>query len=65
MTDYTAISAPIFDYSGTMVAAITLMGPRGVLDDDFDGSVAAALRKVSARISAEAGLSPVDGSRRP
>jgi DNA-binding IclR family transcriptional regulator len=65
LTDYTAISAPIFDYSGTMVAAITLMGPRGVLDDDFAGPVAAALRKVSARISAEAGLSHVDGSPRP
>jgi DNA-binding IclR family transcriptional regulator len=55
LSDYTAISAPVFDYSGTIIAGITLMGPTGILDDAFDGPVAAKLRAVSRRISMEAG----------
>jgi DNA-binding IclR family transcriptional regulator len=57
LSDYTAISAPVFDYSGTIIAGITVMGPIGILDDDFKGPVAEKLRTVSRKISAEAGHS--------
>ena len=55
LSDFTAISAPVFDFSGTAIAAVTLMGPVGVLDDALDGAVARALRTVAGSISAEAG----------
>ena len=55
LSDYTAISAPVFDYSGTIIAGVTMMGPSGLLDDEFDGPVADKLRAVSRRISMEAG----------
>lgn len=56
LSDYTAISAPVFDFSGTVAAGVTLMGPIGILDDELDGPVAAVLRTVAAGISRAAGF---------
>lgn len=55
LPNFTSLSAPIFDQTGFMTAAITLMGPVGTLDDSLDGSVAQALRSRSRAISATAG----------
>ena len=58
LANFTSLSAPIFDQTGFMIAAITLMGPIGVLDDDLAGSTAQALRDQARAISAIAGWTP-------
>lgn len=52
---YTSLSAPIFDHAGFMIAAITLMGPVGALDDDPAGATARTLLDRARQISREAG----------
>jgi DNA-binding IclR family transcriptional regulator len=52
---YTSLSAPVFDHTGFMIAAITLTGPVGVLDDDLKGFTARTLKAHAGRISAAAG----------
>ncbi|GAB4193980.1 MAG: IclR family transcriptional regulator [Thalassobaculales bacterium] len=51
---FMAISAPVFDYSGGMVAAITILGPRELMDEakrrDAAGLVLAAAGRLSARL---------------
>lgn len=58
LANFTSLSAPIFDQTGFMIAAITLMGPIGVLDDDLKGPTAQALRDQGRAISAIAGWTP-------
>jgi len=58
--NFTSLSAPIFDQAGIMVAAITIMGPIGSLDDRLDGEVASALRRGAQEISALAGGTMTD-----
>ncbi|UZE51549.1 IclR family transcriptional regulator [Rhodopseudomonas sp. P2A-2r] len=55
LPNFTSISAPIFDQTGFMIAAITMMGPIGILDDALSGDTAQALRQKAAAISATAG----------
>ncbi|MCA1365377.1 IclR family transcriptional regulator [Bradyrhizobium sp. IC3069] len=55
LSDYTAISAPIFDHTGTIIAGITVMGLRGVLDDDLAGPNAMAIQSLARDISSDAG----------
>ena len=55
LLDHTAISAPVFDYRGRIIAGITAMGPIQALDDSFDGQLAQDLRKIADEISQEAG----------
>lgn len=55
LPQFTSLSAPVFDHLGEMVAAITIMGPRGVLDDDLEGATAQTLKAQAMRISQEAG----------
>ena len=55
LPQFTSLSAPVFDHLGEMVAAITIMGPKGALDDDLDGATAQALKAQALRISREAG----------
>ncbi len=50
-----AISAPVFDHSGQLQLAITVIGPASVLPLDPDGSNARALLDVTGRLSAELG----------
>jgi len=52
---FTSLSAPVFDMLGQMTAAITLMGPVGVLDDDLEAETARLIAEKAASISAAAG----------
>lgn len=56
LPDFTSLSAPIFDQTGLMVAAITLMGPARTMDDALDGPTAQALRARARAISQAAGF---------
>lgn len=49
LPNFTSFSAPIFDQAGFMIAAITMMGPIGILDDDLKGPTATTLLAVCAR----------------
>ena len=40
-----AMSAPVFDHTGAIVLALTVIGPAGVLDTAWNGPVADALRR--------------------
>ena len=55
LPNFTSFSAPIFDQAGFMIAAITMMGPIGILDDDLEGPTATALRTQARALSATAG----------
>lgn len=48
---FTSLSAPVFDHFGEIVAAMTIMGPIGVLDDDMNGTIAKALKVGAEAIS--------------
>jgi DNA-binding IclR family transcriptional regulator len=50
-----SFSAPVFDYSGNIVLAITIMGPTGTFDTDWDGRAAKALRVCAESISKRLG----------
>lgn len=58
LTDFTAISAPIFDFSGTISAALTVMGSISELNDSPTGKEAQLLKKVVEEISASRGYKP-------
>lgn len=53
-----SFSAPVFDYSGNIALAITIMGPTGTFDTDWDGKVAHALRSCAEAISKRLGYRP-------
>jgi len=57
MPHFTSLSAPIFDHTGFMTAAITLTGQVGILDDDLKGLTARTLVDQARRISNAAGAS--------
>ena len=50
-----AFSAPVFDYTGKMVLAITLSGTTGTFDRSWDGRDAKALRECASKISERLG----------
>lgn len=50
-----ALSAPVFDHSRSIVLAITLIGPSGSVDACYDGELAATLGKCAAEVSARLG----------
>jgi DNA-binding IclR family transcriptional regulator len=50
-----ALSAPIFDHSGSMVAAVTLLGFQRDMNIDPNGAMAKALRAAGSLISASLG----------
>lgn len=50
-----AFSAPVFDYSKNIALTLTIMGPTGTLDTDWDGPVARALRDCVEAISRRLG----------
>jgi DNA-binding IclR family transcriptional regulator len=47
-----ALAAPVFDASGTLVLSLTAIGPTAVLDAAADGAVAVHLRQAAAALSA-------------
>jgi DNA-binding IclR family transcriptional regulator len=50
-------SAPVFDHSGQMVAAITSLGPAGEFNVDWDSPAAKAMRQAAAELSNRLGVS--------
>ena len=56
LSDYTAISVPIFDFSKAVVGGLTMMGRINSFDDDFDGTPAIRLKEACARISSVCGF---------
>jgi DNA-binding IclR family transcriptional regulator len=52
-----AFSAPVFDYSGNIVLAITLMGSSGILDSSWTGAQAQAIKACAAAVSRRLGYS--------
>lgn len=50
-----AFSAPVFDYSGNIALAITIMGPTGTVDTDWEGPVAKALDTCAQAVSKRLG----------
>lgn len=58
MSDFTALSVPIFDYSGATYGALTVMGRYNSFDDDLAGPAAAKLKAACAEISTACGYAP-------
>ncbi|WP_246179364.1 IclR family transcriptional regulator [Microvirga thermotolerans] len=58
VTGINALAAPVFDHSGQMQLAITLIGPTGVLDVGPDSADAKTLLAFTRRLSAELGYTP-------
>lgn len=54
-----ALAAPVFDHAGTIVLAITAIGPAAILDTAWDGAAARALRECAAAVSHRLGA-PAD-----
>jgi DNA-binding IclR family transcriptional regulator len=52
-----AFSAPVFDYSGNIVLAITLMGSSGIFDPSWTGAQAQAIKACAAAVSRRLGYS--------
>lgn len=48
---FVAISAPVFDCTGGICAAITLIGPAGLMDDDHEGQNGHALTETATQVS--------------
>jgi DNA-binding IclR family transcriptional regulator len=55
LSDHTAVSAPVFDHTGRILAGMTIMGHVNVLSDDPEGPVAGVLRDTARIVSEEAG----------
>ncbi|MBV7428355.1 MULTISPECIES: IclR family transcriptional regulator [unclassified Acidovorax] len=51
-----SFSAPVFDYSGAIALTITMMGPTGTFDPDWNGPMAVALRTCALAISQRLGF---------
>jgi hypothetical protein len=49
------VSAPVFDYTGKIVAALTLVGLDGVLNMDPQGQPIRSLLKAAANLSSHVG----------
>ena len=52
-----AFSAPVFDQTGSIVLAITVIGPSGVFNTDWNGTIARELADCARTASARLGLS--------
>lgn len=56
LSDYTAISVPIFDFSRTIIAGLTIMGRVHRLDDRINGSASKLLKEAGRKISINRGF---------
>ena len=52
-----AFSAPVFDHAGSIALVMTAIGPSHTFDADWDGPIAAEVRKCAANVSARLGFS--------
>ncbi|MGP9631168.1 IclR family transcriptional regulator [Halomonas sp. AOP42-C1-46] len=59
LSDFTALSAPIFDHSNNISGALTVMGPINGLDDSYEGNVARQLKEATRQISIAGGWDPL------
>ena len=59
-----AMAAPVFDHTGAIVLALTAIGPSGIFDTRWAGSVATALVRCARQVSDRLGT-PAQASRRP
>lgn len=59
---FAALSAPVFDHDGKLVAALTVLGLRSMIDTDADGTLANALRRAAATLSRAMGAPEPDQS---
>jgi DNA-binding IclR family transcriptional regulator len=50
-----ALSAPIFDFNGQLVLAVTSLGPSGTFDASWDGEIAAAIKACATSLSKRLG----------
>ena len=50
-----AMSAPVFDHTGAIVLGLTVIGPAGVIDTQWDGPLARALSRCAAEVSQRLG----------
>jgi DNA-binding IclR family transcriptional regulator len=50
-----ALSVPVFDHSGHIAAAITVLGPERIINVDWDGIIARELRNTARQISTRLG----------
>jgi DNA-binding IclR family transcriptional regulator len=55
LSSISALSAPVFDSEGRVVAAVTALGPRGIFDCRIDGPIAQALLAICDQISKSLG----------
>jgi DNA-binding IclR family transcriptional regulator len=55
MPGISALSAPVFDHQGGVVAALTALGSTGAFNADPDGAIGVALRAAARRISVQMG----------
>lgn len=53
-----ALSAPIFDHRGVLVAALSVLGPINELDTALDGPVAVMIRAFADQVSRDLGYAP-------
>ncbi len=56
-----ALSAPVFDQTGSIALAITAIGPSGVFDAGWDGAIARELLACAGTASARLGYLPASG----
>ena len=50
-----ALASPVFDHSGQIVLALTVIGPSAALDSHWDGALAGVMRDAAAAVSARLG----------
>ncbi len=55
LTDFTALSVPIFDFTKNMIAGLTVMGRIGEFDDDVNGEIATKIKAYGLEISENRG----------
>ena len=56
-------SVPVFDHTGSMIAAITSLGPLGEFDESWDSSIAAATRAAAQKLSKRLGYGAMDNDK--
>ncbi len=56
LPNFTSLSAPIFDLSGGIIAALTVMGPSRLLEGDAEAEVLGLLQRSASEISQTAGM---------
>jgi DNA-binding IclR family transcriptional regulator len=58
LSGVSALAAPVFDYSGSLVAGLGVLGHRGILDVSWTGTPCTELKRSAAALSGLCGYSP-------